>query len=76
MQSTFLDNFFSRYRCPLLNKNHKYIRCQTVVKSLRGSETNDGVDYSGSKDWGEGVDEGDDHSILLTVVTERRTYVP
>lgn len=43
---------------------------KTVVQFLSGSEAYDSVDDCCSKDRGDAVDYRDNHSILLTVVTE------
>ena len=41
----------------------------TAVESLCGPEADDGVDDCGGVHRGEAVDDGDDESILLTVIT-------
>jgi hypothetical protein len=47
----------------------RFLPAKTVVKSLCGSEANDGVDDYCSVDGGEAIDGRDDHCILFTVIT-------
>lgn len=54
----------------LTKKRHTVPR-KTVVKSLCCSEANDCVNDSRSIDRGDTIDDGDDHCVLFTVVTEK-----
>lgn len=45
-----------------------------VVIFLRGPEADDGVDNRGGVHWGAAVDDGDEDSILLTVVATRKLW--
>lgn len=45
-----------------------------VVIILRGPEADDGVDNRGRIHRGAAVDDGDEHSILLTVVATRELW--